>query len=515
MPTARMPRRTQRASSDAARVPAAPVVRPPVLAAGGARERARKRLVAVVLVIYLLAIFEGSIRKYLLPQFGQYVFFIRDPFLIYAYVLATRFAFWPRNNGFFKLSVFMCIFGMLLFGMQSATGGFGETRLLLGVYGWRSYFFYVPLAFLVGAQFKAADIARFAKITLVLSVPIAVLVTLQFFSPMDSVINVGIAAEKEFQFKGIGLNAVHIRPTGPFTSGAGQQQFVATACALVLALLLLPAAQRKVGFLPLMVAAGAILTSVALSGSRGTLLQCILIGLFALAIGFIGRGAALKAKALALPASLGAAAVVLYPIVFPEGFAAFVDRWNGAAAVESRFAGGVLGRALFGFIDFIRLVEVVPALGYGLGYGGNASITLRATVDGIMPGLLAETDYARHMVDLGPAFGVCYIVFRIALVIWLSRMVLLATRRAADPLPMMLFAYASYVVLLGQLTGHGSINVYGWLFTGLCIAATREALQSHRPLSGAMAAAPHGRRRSMRAPRSTRLSAFSASAASR
>ncbi|MBY0468999.1 MAG: hypothetical protein K2Q07_08495, partial [Burkholderiaceae bacterium] len=78
----------------------------------------------------------------------------------------------------------------------------------------------------------------------------------------------------------------------------------------------------------------------------------------------------------------------------------------------------------------------------------------------------------------GPAFGVCYIAFRLGLVVWLLRLVLQATRRVPDPLPMLLFAFASYVLLLGQLTGHGTINVYGWLFTGLCIAASREALAS-------------------------------------
>jgi len=51
-----------------------------------------------------------------------------------------------------------------------------------------------------------------------------------------------------------------------------------------------------------------------------------------------------------------------------------------------------------------------------------------------------------------------------------------ATRRSGDPLPMMLFAYAGYVILIGQITGNGSINFYGWLFTGVCLAACRVAL---------------------------------------
>lgn len=490
MPSARLPRRPQRVSPESpsparlARAPRFAGAQP-----GAVNERARKRLVTVVLIIYLLAIFEGSLRKYVAPQLSQYIFFVRDPFLIYAYVLATRFGLWPRNNGFFKLSVFMCVFGVALFGLQVAVQGFSDTRMILGVNGWRSYFLYVPLAFLIGAQFDKADLTRFAKITLLLAVPIAVLVALQFFSPMNSPINVGISDEKEFQFKGLGLDAERVRATGPFTSTAGLQQFVVTACGFALALVLVPASERRLGILGLLAAVGAILTCVAFSGSRGTLLQCVLMGVVALSIGFIGRGQALKAKALTLPLSLGAAAAVLYPIVFPVGFAAFMNRWNSAATTESHIEGGVLGRALYGFVDFFRLFDVAPLFGFGLGYGSNASIQMRATVDGVRPGEFVETDFARHMVDLGPLFAVGYIVFRVALAVWLARRVLHATRSVSDPLPMMLLGYAGYTLLLGQISGNGSINVYGWLFTGLCIAATEVALKSGRPRAAAPATA--------------------------
>jgi hypothetical protein len=472
-----------------------------------AQERARKRLVALVLFIYLLAIFEGSIRKYLLPQFGQYIFFVRDPFLLYVYLLATRFRLWPRNSLLFRLSLLMCPLGLLLLGVQAATGPASDLRLLLGVYGWRSYFLYAPLAFLVGAQFRRDDLARFAKLTLVLTVPIAMLVALQFFSPVSAPINVGVADEAELQFKGATVDVEHVRATGPFSSNVGQQQFVATAWAFLLAWLLLPAAQRKIPFVLLLVAAAAILTCVGLGGSRGTLLQCALIALFTLATGVLGRGAAFKAKALVLPALLATVAAVLYPIVFPAGFAVFVERWNAASSAEAGFEGGVLGRALYGLIDFVRLIELVPPFGYGLGYGGNASTTLHATIDGVMPGSLAESDFARHMVDLGFVFGLAYMAFRLSLVISMTRQVLRATRRAADPLPMMLFSYAGYVVLQGQLTGNGSINIYGWLFAGLCMAASREAVQPSAPLSPhSTVVSPRGRIGSLRelAPRSLR-----------
>lgn len=428
------------------------------------------------MAIYLLAIFEGAIRKYIAPQLGQYIFFIRDPFLLYAYLLATRFSLWPRQQAFFAVSVFMCVFGVLLFVMQVGVFGVDNTRLLLGVYGWRSYFFYIPLAFLIGAQFRREDLRLVARITLFLAVPIAVLVLAQFSSPPNAQINVGVAEERELQFRSVGITVDRIRTTGTFTSPAGQQQFIASAFALMVAMMLLP--RREAGVIFVGLTACAVLTCLALSGSRGAMLHCGLIGLFAMGLGLVGKSAALKTKALLLPLGLITSAAVLYPIVFPEGFETFMTRWNGAANAERAIEGGVFGRAVLGQVDFIRFLDVVPTLGYGLGYGGNASIMLGAEVDGVKPGLMVEADLSRQIVDLGPVFGLCYIAMRLALMIWLGLRVYAATRRSPDPMPVLLFAYVSYTVLFGQITGNGSINAYGWLFTGLCIAASRPSLAS-------------------------------------
>jgi hypothetical protein len=440
-----------------------------------ARERARRRLVRLVLAIYLMAIFEGALRKYVFPQFGQFIFFIRDPFVLWAYLLATRWQLWPRRDAMFRLACGFVVGGVLLLILQNAFAPPSDLRLLLGVYGWRAYFYYVPLAFLVGAQFRRDDLLRLARLTLLLAVPIAVLVAAQFFSPPGAAVNVGTSENQALQFRDLTVDVTHIRAAGTFSSNVGQQQFVTTAFAMLLALLMMPATQRHFGALGMLAATGAILTCIALGGSRGTTLQCVMILLFSLPIAMLGRGTALRTRALLLPTALAIVAVLLYPVIFPEGFAVFVQRWQTAAVDERGFQGGVFGRALFGFVDFLRLVDTVPPLGYGLGFGGNASNLLQATVDGVRPGLLAETDYARHMVDMGPVCGLFYIGFRVALVAALLSRVVRATRRSGDPLPMMLFGYAGYVTLLSQITGNGSINVYGWLFTGLCLAACRVA----------------------------------------
>jgi small-conductance mechanosensitive channel len=79
------------------------------------------------------------------------------------------------------------------------------------------------------------------------------------------------------------------------------------------------------------------------------------------------------------------------------------------------------------------------------------------------------------MEDLGPAFGMVFIAFRLALASWLALLVLRVTRAVADPLPMLLLSFSGYIIVMGQITGQGTINLFGWLFTGLLIAACRHA----------------------------------------
>jgi hypothetical protein len=57
-----------------------------------------------------------------------------------------------------------------------------------------------------------------------------------------------------------------------------------------------------------------------------------------------------------------------------------------------------------------------------------------------------------------------------------------------------MFAYIGVELLYGELTGHGSVNGYGWLFAGLCIAAaagdTRPAAAANDVPQSAIAMAP-------------------------
>jgi hypothetical protein len=454
-----------------------------------ARERARRRIVWLVFGFYLLLIFEGALRKWVLTSFGQALFFVRDPLVLAIYVLALRHRFWPRHNPVLAAGLALSAMGFLLIALQAIGVASSIPQWpILAAYGWRNYFLYIPLPFVLGEALRPLDLQRLVKLTFLLAFPIAFLVLLQFRSPLEAPINVGFGASAQQQYRGLAVDMDHTRPMGTFTSDVGEKEFVASSTAMLLALWIAPVTRRFLKSWQVLPVTCAVLTCLAVSGSRGAMVHCSLILLTAIAsTALMGRSGA-TTRAILLPTIIALAAVVLYPIVFPDGYTTFMNRWNAAQAVEvQHFHGGLLGRALTSFYDFIGLMGDAPLPGYGLGLAGNASLTLGVTIPGFNG--WAESDWARHIVDLGPLFGLLFIAYRIVLVGWLGIRCLVGARAGGDPLPLLLFGYVSVELLYGELTGHGSVNGYGWLFAGLALAAANVHLRA-TPAAGRMLADP-------------------------
>lgn len=441
-----------------------------------ARERGRRHLVALITFIYLLLIFEGSIRKWMFPSMAQVLFFIRDPFVLAAYFMAFRHGFFPKGNAFLLAGMGLGLCAVLLVGVQTLASAASSGGAILAVYGWRNYFFYIPLAFVIGEAFERPDLQRIVRWTLILAIPGAILALLQFMAPLDSPINVGFGGDKTLQFHGLNTDGVHTRTMGFFTSDLGHKEFTVSALAMAFSLWLVPAARRYVKFWLLLPATCAALVCLAVSGSRGAMVHSGLVLIGAIACAVLVRGG-VSVRAVIWPSVIAAAAVALYPIVLPDAFEAFVHRWEHASASESAaFAQwGIIGRALYAFIDFFSLMGDTPLAGYGLGLAGNARLTLGIVIEGFTG--WAETDWARQVVDLGPVVGLVFILYRIAFTGWLGLRCLAGARKLGDPLALLLFAFVGIDLLYGLMTGHGTVNGYVWLFTGFSLAAARAPLE--------------------------------------
>lgn len=436
-----------------------------------AYERRRKRIVNLIFVVYWLLIFEGALRKWVFPQYQEELFFIRDPFVLAIYFCCLKYRIWPRQQSWTIAALTWMWLGGVVMLVQIVNGTIiSRTALLLSIYGWRQYFLYIPLAFVIGECFSRDDLLRLAKYTLLLSIPMAWLSILQVSDRANSVLNAGFAKNPANIFAPLGVGLGFIRTSGTFSSNEGQALFIGSLISMILWVWILPHDHRPLRGMALAGVTLAVSANLAVSGQRSAFVLAVLVLATAFSCVALLPTRYYSLRILRIAAGLTIAAAVAMPVLFPRQLNALSVRAAGAAEGDAWYSYGIMNRALRDFTRFSSLLPDAPLLGYGLGMGGNA-----ATKIGIAISVSAEDDWSRHLVDLGSVLGCAFIGFRILLVISLIAGAIVAARRRNDPLPLLLFGFIGVVLLYGQITGQGTVNGYAWMFAGFCMAATSTA----------------------------------------
>lgn len=450
------------------RVPAMPLP-----AAAEQSQSGHRAIESLVLMLFWMLLFEGVLRKWVAPAYSQYLFFVRDPFLLVLYWHAWRADAFRDAGPLLHAGLAFSVVAILLALVQSI--GFGDSRLIAVLaYGWRQYFLYLPLPFAMAATLNRSFLLRFARhafLAIILTAPLALL---QANTSPSAVLNRGTADDESLQFQSFAYTGELIRPSGPFTSAVGMKEIIPSTFALLLAVWLTPPARRRIGPVMLLATAGAVATCLAVSGSRAAFMMVFVVVLSALALGLLTRVNAVRVRALLIPLTLLGLGAVLYPLLFPDAFAAMINRVTEAHAVESRYSSlGIVGRALYEYVDFTSYLGTTPLAGLGLGLGGNGR-TFVASSDSVAVGnIFAESDWSRHIVDLGTVVGVLFILYRLVFAGTLLARTLRATRASDSPFPLLLFGYVGLGLCNGQLTGHGTTGGFLWLYLGLCMASCR------------------------------------------
>lgn len=424
------------------------------------RDLVRQQIVRLIFIVYWLLIFEGSLRKWALPQLNQIIFFIRDPFILFIYYLVWKKKLWNQKSLLLSIGIFLAYSSAILMFVQIITNGLSFT---LGLYGWRNYFLYIPLPFIISEQFNKTDLNRILKQTLLIAIPMAILVVFQSLSPADAVINSGVSADYSFAPLGGGV----LRTQGTFTSSLGQTMFIGSIVAMVISIWVLPSSERFLTGGSLYTITLAVVTNLIVSGSRGAFATTFILLFATTAFSvFLGRHSIRALITITFMSSIG---TVLTQTLFYNQFNALVNRANGAAKLAEQDAvigSDMLGRVINSFISFIDVASQVPLIGLGLGLGGNASTQMGSKLS-----VGFEDDWSRNIVELGPFLGLSFIVFRIAITIWLFSGAFKAAASSHTLLPLLLTTFTATIFLNGLLTGNGTANGYGWLFMGFSMAA--------------------------------------------
>lgn len=433
--------------------------------------RRRRQLVVLIFVMFWMLIFEGAIRKWVAPHWSSYLYFIRDPVALLIYYIAARAKVFSPVHPMLAAGAALAFVTMLVSGMLLVKGG-SQYDPILALYGFRNYFFYLPMPFVIYRVFTYPDLCRLARhsiVALAIAAPISVL---QFRAAPDSILNAGIANDVEFQFSNLASGDGRVRPAGTFTSVMGMTQLTVSTLALLLWCATTAREDRPSPRWLIAVGVAAVAVALAMSGSRTSFVQAVLVVAAAVGIGLLRTARTGRVGVILTPLVLVALFVAVFPALFPEAYTTFMERWSDAAATESdTFHYGWIGRVLFSFYDFSRLLGQMPLFGYGVGMAGNGAVNMGVMINGQSVLKLAEEDWSRHVIELGPILALCFIAYRVSFAAWLGLHAVKGTLQSGEILPVLLYAYVAVALTEGQLTGHGLVNGFGWIYVGVCMAA--------------------------------------------
>ena len=423
----------------------------------------RKHLRQLLWLYFWLLIFEGALRKWVLPGLSNPLQLVRDPVAMLALWWGLPLL---RNRHWQVWVNSLFVIGLIAF-LLAATVGHGDIPTAL--YGSRILLVQIPLIFIYASIFDRTDVVRFAWALAWLAIPMTVLMVIQSNLPSTHFLNVSAGGEGTATFSGaLGF----FRPPGTFSAINGLTTFYTLAASALFTLLYGTKLRREDRIFCLLVGI-ALVVAQPISISRSLLagyLQVMAAVVAALAL-TRARLMPIISGLIALTLAIGIATAIP---AFQERTDAFMTRWNLAAAAESsdddRLGGG-LGvfekRVLGNFSRPLSNLEAIPFLGYGIGMGTNVGAQ---RISGERTFLIAEGAWESSLGEMGFPLGLTFLAWRIALFVTILRMAFKAASRG-NRLPLIFSGSSLLMVLSGQLgqpTGLGFLVVSAGLTLTAC-----------------------------------------------
>ncbi len=417
----------------------------------------KSMLKALIWLYIVLLIFEGSLRKWVLPGLAEPLLIVRDPVVLLIYAIALGKGWFPKNG-------FMLVLAGLSVASVAASFLAGQGNLIILGYGLRTNYLHFPLIWVMATVLDRRDVEHIGIGLLLLAIPMTALMVVQFRAAPDAWVNTGVGTAEGEVGQLYGADG-KIRPPGFFAFVTGPQLFYPLAAAFLLAQL--TATKRRLHWILLVAAGLSILIALPVSISRTVMIATGVVGAtFVLALPFATKGGAGIVRPLLI---LGVLAAGLSRLpVFKEGMDVFLIRWTEAASATGGDAwSDVIGRAISTLVNPFYFAAEAPFFGHGIGMASNVANRLINGVQGIN---LAEEEWGKNLLELGPVLGFAFIGFRFVLAFNLAAKSFRALRLDRDPLPLLILSACGVVVVQGQL-GPPTLLGFVVLMPGLLLAA--------------------------------------------
>ena len=377
---------------------------------------------------FLLIVGEGILRKWIAPGLSEPLLIIRDPIALAIYALAFMSGRFPL-----RLSI-LVLLGLV--GVSFAFGVISGAPATVILYGIRINYFHIPLIFIMADLLDRDDIIAYGRAVLWLTLPIGALMVLQFKASPGSWLNAGAGGGLDSQLRGA---LGKVRPPGPFTFISGPVLWFSLATAFTCY------GWLKRGIYPrllLIAATCTIVVAIPVSISRMLLFSVLVV------IAFAGLAALRNPRqAFAVLIPLICVSLTFATIGGGEMTEAFQARWQTSTA-NVGIHTSIVARFFSDYFDMFGLLSDAPLFGNGIGMGSNVGARFAT---GHMGFQLAESEWAKIILELGPLVGLGYILYRC----WLACRLMLSAWLAMfssreDTLPWLLCGACILPVLNGQ-----------------------------------------------------------------
>ncbi|MCX6840488.1 MAG: hypothetical protein NTX35_22115 [Verrucomicrobia bacterium] len=425
---------------------------------------------AAVKVAFVIALLEGAIRKWLLPGGQEMVYFLKDIFLVGAYL---KFFMAPDPElRAYRLNVptsLICVLGATLL---PAVLNPNIGSMMLALYGLKIYLFYIPLLFIMPFLFRTErEMNQQMTWYALIAIPICLLGAAQFAAGSGSPLNVYAQSSAE-GISGFGFGE-KVRITGTFSYITGHMTFIVFFTALSFALLAQSQTRWKWllmgGVLPLL--AG----NALMNGSRSSiyLIGFVLIGFTLASVsGKLGSNKSFTAMLLT-----GVAVCVLAGAYF------FYEAFQNLSTRAKVSDDNVYTRAVEHPLAALEQSLSDAGLGgYGIGMCHPASEGIRRALKIPAPKMRApvyDMELGQVVVELGPLIAVGWYLLRFVCVFTVWSAYWACKNVFQKPILLMAALLNLPYLLLGVVYNH-TANMLLFGITGLAFVSLLEPTVKRR-----------------------------------
>lgn len=381
----------------------------------------------------ILLIFEGALRKWFLPFLSTPLLVIRDPIALLLIFFSWKHNYLPFSP--YVIGMFFCGFVGII---TALTVGHGS--IPVAIFGARILMLHFPVMFVMMGVLNREDVSKVGRFVLWITIPMAVLIALQFYSSQSSWVNRGVGGDME----GSGFSGAmgYFRPSATFSFTNGSTMFFSlSACFLFFFLI----SKEKTSKMLLIGAAIALLASIPLSISRALFFSIGLTLLFTLIAVSTKREYFLKIVGLTIFFAVVLLVLGKMPF-FQTATEAFTSRFESASKVEGGVSASLIDRFFGGMLTAMSDSNNSPFFGYGMGMGTNVGSLL---LTGKQTFLIAEEEWPRIVGEMGFLLGIFVILIRLAFCFSIA-LESYSKLRKGDVLPWILLSFALLVISQGQ-----------------------------------------------------------------